>query len=163
MTDSLHLGFSHTGIVVDSLDDAMASYGQVMGYHWAPPVNSTFPLMTPKGLLPREIWVTYSREGPHHLELIEIIEPTAYDAIEGGRTPHHIAYAVKDLSTQVARLESLGYAQQLSARDGKGDLDLFSYHLDPNNGLMIELFDAKLEAGIAAWAAGDREWRPPAS
>jgi hypothetical protein len=132
----------------------------VFGYHWAPPVNTTFPLMTPKGMLPREIWVTYTKEGPHHLELIEIVDPTAYDAILGGPRPHHIAYAVADLGAQAARLQSLGYAQQLSVRDQDGNVDLFSYHHDPNNGLIIELFDEKLRPGIAAWAGGDEEWRP---
>ena len=162
MNAPLHATFTHTGIIVADLAVAMSGYTAVLGYHWAPPVHTTFPLMTARGLLPREIWVTYTKEGPHHLELIEQVDRTAYEAMRGGPRPHHLGFATHELRHEVARLEGLGFPSQLSGQADDGGVDLFSYHFDPNDGLFIELYDAALQAGIDAWAAGDTAWRPPA-
>jgi catechol 2,3-dioxygenase-like lactoylglutathione lyase family enzyme len=160
MTHPLFAGLTHTGIIVDDLDAAMENYSAALGLHWANPLRSNFPLQTRAGALPREMRVTYSHEGPHHLELIQLVDSTAYDAVEGGPLVHHMGYSVKDMEAEIARLEALGFPSELRGENHGADVELmFSYHRVPHGGLFIELSNDLLQPGIQAWANGSSSWQ----
>ena len=111
--------FSHTGIIVDDLPGAMERYRSAFGYAWLDPVESSSPLTTHCGILPRRCMVALSVQTPR-IELIAITDSTAYDAIPGGRSPNHVAYAVDDLDAAVATLEHSGFVRRLGGRDDGG-------------------------------------------
>jgi len=139
--------YSHTGLIVTDLDAAMAVYGDMFGYSWGGPFDSDSPLATCRGLLPRRTRVVISREKPR-LELIEIIDATAYDTLPGQRhRPNHVAYAVQDVGLAVTTLEKAGFIRDLAGRDEIGDT--FAYMFDPNAGLHVEILAARIEALIA--------------
>jgi catechol 2,3-dioxygenase-like lactoylglutathione lyase family enzyme len=142
----------HTGIVVDDLDKAMASYSAALGLQWAEPIPSSGMLRTRAGLLPRLQWFTYSTEGPHRIELIEILDDTAWAQTSRPRLDH-IGYWVDDVRAEKARLEALGFDSEISAERPDG-APIMSYHLDPNQGLYIELVDRSQQADLAAWWVG---------
>ena len=68
MPDYSELRHYHTGIVVDDLAVAMSLWSDALGLHWAPPRIATNPLQCPAGVLGRDVRITYSIEGPHHIE-----------------------------------------------------------------------------------------------
>jgi Glyoxalase/Bleomycin resistance protein/Dioxygenase superfamily len=99
----------HSGIVVDDLDQAMATWSAAFDLHWAPPRLSTSPLRCPAGILGRKVRLTYSIEGPQHIELLEQVEDAPYRTVVGGQYIHHLGYRTADLVGQVRRLEDLGF------------------------------------------------------
>jgi hypothetical protein len=87
----------HTGIVVTNLDQAMKDFGGAFGLSWAPPRESSSDLYCPTGIGKRQVKFTYSREGPHYLELVEQIDATAYEQVTGGPRIDHIGFHVEDI------------------------------------------------------------------
>jgi catechol 2,3-dioxygenase-like lactoylglutathione lyase family enzyme len=151
----------HTGIVVDDLAEAMATYGTAFGLEWALPKHSTHPLRTERGLLPRDTWVTFSLEGPHHLELLEHADSTAYDHLPGAPRINHLGYWSDDLPVEIARLEAAGLRCRLHGESPDGWLSRFAYLEDPQSSMFVELVDAELRDEFNAWWSGTGE--PPPS
>jgi hypothetical protein len=154
MTDSRMPRVFHTGLIVHDLEQAMRDYGRAFGYTFAEPAETSSMLQTPRGLLPRRSIATFTLEGPHRLELIQQVDPTAWAAAEGGPRLHHLGYWVDDLAAESARLIALGFRQQIHGLGDDGGIGRMSYHVDPNGGLYLELVDRALEAGMEQWFAG---------
>lgn len=146
-------GLFHTGITVDDIDKAMAGLTATLGIQWASPVRRTGPVHTPDGPLPRDMIITYSRGGPHHIELIQYLDDTAYRHLTGGPPQHHIGFWSDDFAADIARLEELGYRRECSGVAADGGHTEFSYHLQPQSGTWIELVDSRSKASINAWTA----------
>src|SRR5579863_4441636 len=122
----------HTGIIVDDLEKAMTSYSAALGLTWAEPIPSSGHLKTRKGMLPRLQWFTYSMEGDHRIELVEVIDNTAWATCSKPRLDH-MGYWVDDFASEFRRLESLGFPSEISGADADGQPTGVSYHADPNN------------------------------
>ena len=129
-------GVFHTGIVVSDLEAGMATYGEALGYHWSPPKQSIAPVRTRQGLMERETWVTFSLEGPHHIELLEHVDPTPFASVPGCPHLHHIGAWVSDLAAEISRLESLGFTCELRSGTTGGTA---GYLHNPGGGLLVEL------------------------
>ncbi len=154
MTQSKKMKMYHTGAIVDDLDVAMARWTAALGLHWAPPLTSTVPLMCPTGLEDREVRFTYSIEGPHHIELLEQINPAPYVNLTGGRHVHHVGYYTTDLVGETARLESEGLICELSGVTEDGAVDRATFLRDPLvPGLWIELVDQSVVDFLDPWLA----------
>jgi len=82
----------HTGIIVDSLENAMGTMGDALGLTWFEPRTATSPFESPGGILDREVRYTYSLQGPHFIEILEQVDPAPYLHITGGRRVHHLGY-----------------------------------------------------------------------
>lgn len=142
----------HTGVIVDDLDEAMKLWGTALGLHWAPTLTSTVPLLCPTGIEPREIVYTYSLEGPHHIELLEQVNPAPYLNLTGGRHIHHLGYYTPDLPGESARLESLGLRRELSGVTDTGEVTRATFHINPvSPGMWIELVDQSVADVTDAW------------
>jgi hypothetical protein len=152
----------HTGIVVDDLAQAMVAYGEAFGLHWSTPKHSTHRMRTEHGLLPRDTWVAFSLEGPHHLELLEHRDATAYQGLPGGPRVNHIGYWVDDLPAEIQRLEAVGMHCRLHGESPDGWLTRMAYLDDGTGGLYIELVDAELRAAFDDWWSGDDRPAPDA-
>jgi hypothetical protein len=152
----------HTGIVVDDLGVAMASYGEAFGLEWAQPKHSTHPLRTEHGLLPRDTWVTFSLQGPHHLELLEHADSTAFDHLPGAPRINHLGFWVDDLPSEIRRLELSGLRCRLHGESADGWLTRMAYLQSDHGGLYVELVDAELRDEFSAWWSGPDQ-RPPSA
>lgn len=144
----------HTGIIVDDLEQAMASWGVALGLHWAPPKSAATPMHCPDGVLGREVRFSYSVEGPHHIELLEQVDPSPYLSLTGGRYIHHLGYYTRDLAGQSRRLEDLGFPCELSGVTAGGGVARATFHrnvLAP--GMWIELVDESVASDIDPWMA----------
>jgi hypothetical protein len=145
----------HTGIIVDDLEGAMSSWGVALGLHWAPPKTATTPMRCPDGVKGREVRFSYSVEGPHHIELLEQVDPSPYLSLTGGRYIHHLGYYTRDLAGQSRRLEELGFPCELSGvASGSDGVARATFHRNPlAPGMWIELVDESVASDIDPWMA----------
>jgi hypothetical protein len=144
----------HTGIIVDDLERAMSQWGVALGLHWAPPKTATTPMRCPEGVMGREVRFTYSLEGPHHVELLEQVDPSPYLSLTGGRHIHHLGYFTRDLPGQSRRLEELGFPAELSGVTPDGGVGRATFHRNPMApGMWIELVDDTVASDIDPWMA----------
>jgi hypothetical protein len=152
MTMSPNIRLYHTGVIVDDLEAAMHLWGSALGLHWAPPLTSSVPLLCPTGVEPREVVFTYSLEGPHHIELLEQVNPAPYLNLTGGRHIHHLGYFTTDLPGESARLEGLGLRRELSGVAKDGAVARATFHIHPvSPGMWIELVDQSVAEFTDPW------------
>lgn len=142
----------HTGYAVSDLHAAQRFYSDSLGYNFAP-VHLYDPLrlwVPDKGWTEEWLSVTYSREGPHHLELIEGRKGGFYDPAVTRNTTHLGMWA-DDIPGDVAHMTAHGW-EVIGARDtpeeGYGDM-CYLYHA--YSGAMIELVSVRSKARITAW------------
>ncbi|HEX3613222.1 MAG TPA: VOC family protein [Sporichthyaceae bacterium] len=144
----------HTGVIVDDLEVASQLWTAAFGFHWAPPKTAATPMRCPAGVVPREVRFTYSLEGPHHVELLEQVDPGPYLHLSTDRHIHHVGYYTDDLRGQSARLEQLGFPAELSGVGADGGVHRATYHRHPvQPGMWIELVDDSVADDIDAWMA----------
>ena len=94
----------HTGMVVSDLEEVMHSMSEGLGVEWAEPWRASRAARTPVGDLPSDMLLTYSIGGEHQLELIQLIDNTAWGSVTGGPWLHHVGYWVDDLQRETDRL-----------------------------------------------------------
>ncbi len=143
----------HTGLAVPDLDEAKRFYTASLGYEFAPD-HLYEPLRLWRMDLGRwtEEWlrVTYSRQGPHHLELVEGRKGGFWDP---DFTPNaqHVGLWCDDLPTAIEQLASSGWTYLASRGhpdDGYGD---FAYLANQTSHAAIELVSTNAKARITAW------------
>ncbi len=102
--------------------------------------------------------VTYSREGPIHLELIGVTPNTPWDT---PNAVHHFGYWTDDLHEIVGSLTGAGMTLDGTYDDPSGLPTGFGYLLSPS-GLRLEFVDATRRAGLEAWISGAAQTFPNA-
>ncbi|HEV7976104.1 VOC family protein [Amycolatopsis sp.] len=144
----------HTGIVVENLDEAMLTWQAAMGLDWAPPRTTASKVIGPDGVLPNNVRYTYSLQGPHFLELIELVDPAPYMPLSEGGRVHHLGYYVDDLRRASAELEEQGFRRELAGIGSDGGIDRLAFHYNPASpGMWIELLSPEVVSGTAEWIA----------
>lgn len=151
-------GLFHTGIIVADLDAAMRDLGAALGLTWVEPLESSGPIHVRAGPALRRSRVTYSVEGPHHIELIEQVDGTAWRAVRGGPLVHHLGFTVADVDAESARLEALGFSREAWQPDPDGAAARYAYHHNPHAGIFIELVGQAQRAAVQRWL---ETGRPP--
>jgi hypothetical protein len=142
----------HTGIAVRDLEAAQREFEQSLGVVWAPiHIYDPLRLWTPSGSVAVKIRATYSRHGPHHLELIQGEKGSLYDpdVIEDAK---HIGLWVDKVAPEAERLIGLGWtviAAKTSPDKGYGNM---AYMKPPQSGWpVIELVATELKPMLEAW------------
>jgi catechol 2,3-dioxygenase-like lactoylglutathione lyase family enzyme len=103
------------------------------------------------GLIETELWFTYSKEGPVHLELLQGQPGPVWDTSVPGL--HHTGVWVDDVAATTARLVGEGWklvGAQNSPENGYG---AYSYVQSPS-GLVIEPVWAAIKPVFERWWAG---------
>ena len=141
----------HTGVRVPDLDAAVTEYGESLGLTFASVNELDQSVWTPDdGLQHLRLRVTYSAEGPQHLELLEGPPGTVWDGRERPGA-HHIGVWVDDIGSETDRLLEHGWTLAASNLDpASGGYGVFAY-LRPPTGLIVELVDRVIEPGFEAW------------
>lgn len=145
--------FYHFGIVVADLDAAMAEWGAIHGFEWAPVQHREFMVRQPNGVVLADFRFTYSIAGPPHIELITGTPGTVWDPSSGGGI-HHLGYWSHDLVADAQRLADAGY-EPLATYDAPDGRPLgFTYHWLPVTRQRVELVDADRRQDFLNWLAG---------
>jgi hypothetical protein len=152
MHGSLGLYF-HVGYVVPDLPAAMERLEATAGYCWASPRVLPTSLRTADGTLSTDVHLTYSVDGPPHLELIEEQPGTIWAREQRGL--HHLGYWSSRFPEDVDRLIQEGFAFEAGAVDERGALARFVYLREPQTGLRIELRDEARKAAMEQWLRGE--------
>jgi len=145
----------HTGLAVTDIEAAMQTFGKDLGLEWAPVmVFDPLPFWTPeKGLHELKVAATYSRQGPHHLELVTGPAGSFYDP---SNLPdnRHIGIWVDDLTAEVQRLIDKGWKVLGCGDSPENGYGMIAYLAPPLPGLLIELVSTALKPTIDEWING---------
>ena len=152
------LDLYHVGLVVPELESAMDAYGQLFGFEWATVGPPRIQHVVVGGeRRDAEIVVTYSVQGPPHLELIE----ERSGGVWAAESPlNHVGFWAPDLADAVARLTNAGFPAMVHDIGG-GDRDparssVFSYH-PIAGGFWMELVGIGFQSQLQAWIASSAE------
>lgn len=129
----------HMGLVVPDITRAVAELSAQMGITFEDPWPVTVNVRDHRGVAPETLTVTFGRQGPPFLELIQASGGGVWTA-EGGPRLHHVGIWTDDLAGEVARLESNGMRREAAGVGPDGRLNLFAYLIGPD-GLRVELVD----------------------
>jgi hypothetical protein len=151
-TDPIAFRMFHTCLIVPNLEQAMEELLPVHPSGWAE-VQETEVGMEYRGATQTVLArYTYSKEEPSHLELIERVPDSVWDA--DPTSFHHIGYWVPDLFAASELLEARGYRRDALGGPTELDEPIFTYHLSPS-GARVELVSESFEAELVAWLRGE--------
>ncbi|MDF8334629.1 VOC family protein [Novosphingobium cyanobacteriorum] len=144
-------GIFHHGLIVDDIAVAMESIGRAAGASWAPVRTfDPLPVWTANGERGEaRLKVTYARQGPLRLELVEAAPGTPYDLLRA-IDRSHIGVWVDNVGEGVEQLHAQGWRLLVagaSARRGNGSMA----YMVRDGGPVIELVGRELEPMMEAW------------
>jgi hypothetical protein len=139
----LHENLFHTGIVVDDLAVAKEEYAAELGVTWLEG-GAKVRLLTDDGARTVRTAYALSREGPHHVELVQSIEDTLWIATSPGDA-HHLGYWVDDVADTSSALTRLGCERLASVAINDEAPPMCAYHRT-RNGLIVEIVGLALRS-----------------
>jgi hypothetical protein len=143
----------HIGYVVPDLDAAMQRLTASAGLRWAATRTLPVTLRTPVTEIPAELSLTYSVQGPPHLELIAERPGTIWGSEHCGF--HHLGYWSSRFADDIDALTRAGFEFEAGAVDGHGTLTRFAYLREPHTGLRVELRDEARRPATEQWLRGE--------
>lgn len=145
--------FFHVGYVVPDLDEAMQQLTASAGLRWAAARRLPVTLRTPAGGISTQVHLTYSVQGPPHLELIAVQPGTIWSRDHCGL--HHLGYWSSHFHDDVDALINAGFEVEAGAVDEHGALTRFAYLREPHTGLRVELRDEERRPTTEQWLRGE--------
>lgn len=143
----------HAAWVVDDLAAAMTSFGAV-GLQWAKPAVRNIVVGRPnREPTPFSINVTYSCDGPLHVELIEGTPDSPWIPESLGRM-HHLGWWVADLRATIGELERESHVLESWMVGDDGGPARFAYLRAPG-GQRIEIVDEAIKPNLMGWLRGE--------
>ncbi|MEU7145305.1 VOC family protein [Nocardia sp. NPDC046473] len=138
----------HIGIVVADLDKAMAELGKI-GLEWHAPTRNDSDVFSNGETTHVQPWMTYSKQGPPYLELLEQMPGTIWS--EPGL--HHLGIWADDVPAESKRLTAEGLPLLISSHDNTTDSPS-CYH-QTSDGVRLELMDiGRVGPGLALYLSG---------
>lgn len=136
----------HVGYVVPDLERAMAELGESLRLTWTPVRARPRTVHLPDRDEEVTFRVTFSVEGPPHVELIEAVPGTPWAALDGA---HHVGHWADDVEAEAGRLAAGGLPLVAHAdSEREAGRWRWSYHDNPAGGF-VELVDALEQDGFA--------------
>ena len=143
----------HAAWVVTDLAASMESFGSV-GLQWAKPAVRNILVGRPNlDPTPFSINVTYSSDGPLHVELIEAKSGSPWVPESLGRM-HHLGWWVADLRGTIAELQRENHLLESWMVGADGEPERFAYLRAPG-GQRIELVDEAIKPNLMGWLRGE--------
>jgi catechol 2,3-dioxygenase-like lactoylglutathione lyase family enzyme len=144
----------HTAIRVGDIETAIRRYGRSLNLRFRPPVLRRYPRMRSAwGDTPFEGLMTYSVEGPVHVELLQPLSPlsgiwrdTGHDRL------HHIGLWSTDPSRQSHAMRADGFAWDTSLVDEDGSEPVIFVR---RGSMLIELVSQHRRPRFQAWVSGN--------
>ena len=141
----------HIGIVVSDLDGAMNELGSQLALTWAPIRHGERTVRHLGRLVTTDLRLTYSIEGPPHVELIGEARGTPWEPTGGGI--HHAGFWVQDLRGTGLELARAGMTLEATYDAEDGGVLGFAYFIDAN-GCRVEILDDSRRQSFDEWLGG---------
>lgn len=144
--------FFHVGIRVRDLATAMDEIGRSHGLTWASVQDRAMDVWLPdRGAVTLQLALTYSCEGPVHLELMCGSPGSPWEPSPPG--PHHLGYWCHDVRAETERLLADGWTIELAAAPPEDGYGRFTYLRSPQ-GVLVEPVSSTARQRFEAWWAG---------
>jgi hypothetical protein len=143
----------HVGYVVPELHEAMDRLTASAGLRWAAARTLPLTLRTPEGNISTEANLTYSVQGPPHLELIAEQPGTVWGREHRGF--HHLGYWSGRFADDIDALTRAGFEFEAGTVNEHGALTRFAYLREPHTGLRVELRDEARRPAMEQWLRGE--------
>lgn len=148
-----HARLFHIGIRVTDLEAAMAEVGTQAGVTWASVQDRPMSVWVPgSGPAVLQLALTYSVEGPVHLELMQGPAGSIWD---GHDVPgaHHFGYWSDDVGADTTALLAAGWTLELAADAPDAGFGRFTYVRAPS-GYLVEPVAIASKPRFERWWAG---------
>jgi Glyoxalase/Bleomycin resistance protein/Dioxygenase superfamily len=145
--------FFHVGIRVADIEAAMAEIGSTMGVTWASVQDREMSVWMPgQGMVNLQLALTYSVEGPVHLELLQGPKGSIWD---GNDAPgaHHFGVWSGDVKGDTEKALAEGWTLELAAASPEEGFGRFTYVRSPT-GMLVEPVSSTSKERFANWWAG---------
>ncbi len=145
--------FFHVGIRVADLETGMSELGASAGVTWASVQDRAMTVWVPgDGTVTLQLALTYSVEGPVHLELMSGPAGSIWD---GSEQPgiHHFGYWADDVGAETERLMAQGWTLELAASPPDAGYGRFTYLRSPS-GVLVEPVATSSKPRFERWWAG---------
>jgi catechol 2,3-dioxygenase-like lactoylglutathione lyase family enzyme len=145
--------FFHVGIRVPDLSAAMAEIGPALGVTWASVQDRPMTVWTPAdGVVTLQLALTYSVEGPVHLELMQGPAGSIWD---GDDVPgaHHFGMWSDDVRADTDERLAAGWTLELAAAPPEDGYGRFTYVRSPQ-GVLVEPVSSASRPRFERWWAG---------
>jgi lactoylglutathione lyase len=148
-----HSQLFHIGIRVTDIEAAMAEVGAQSGVTWASVQDRPMSVWLPgSGPIELQLALTYSVEGPVHLELLQGPTGSIWDADDGSGA-HHFGYWSEDVRADTELLLADGWALELAAAAPADGYGRFTYVRSPS-GYLVEPVSTASKPRFERWWAG---------
>lgn len=141
----------HHGLIVDDIHVSMAQLSKALGIDWAP-VRTFDPLrvwLPDGGWSQADLQVTYSRQGPIHIELIQAVPGGAYDVLRQASRAHVGAWT-DDVGAHVESLLAEGWHLLCAGASPKHRYGQMAY-VARGDGPVLELVGEAIRPMIEDW------------
>ena len=133
----------HNGFLVPNLEVAMQEMGASLGVTWATPWSyDPMSYWTPAGKAETPLLVTYSKQGPQHVELIQ---GTGFWASKPGVGIHHIGVWTDNLAAEANALVKQGWVPEAALMSPDEGWGRFCYIRPPSGGMRLELVSTEIK------------------
>ena len=145
----------HVGILVPNMTDAAERFSDVLGLDFVEPIRVHVPdLDEGDTVQPWDVHLTYSTQGPMHVELIEAAGHGAY-GLQHGSGLHHIGAWCEDIKERIAELGKLQVSTEAVFRSGDEVLGAF-FRPASLLGTRFEISPTSIREDWAAWLRGEK-------
>ena len=148
-----HSRLFHVGIRVPDIDAAMADVGKHAAVTWASVQDRSMSVWVPgSGHSDLQLALTYSVEGPVHLELLQGPAGSIWD---GNDAPgaHHFGYWSDDVRADTEQMLADGWTLELAAASPDDGFGRFTYVRSPS-GYLVEPVSIASKPRFERWWAG---------
>jgi hypothetical protein len=148
-----HSRLFHIGIRVVDIDVAMAEIGRSAGVTWASVQDRPMSVWIPgSGATVLQLALTYSVEGPIHLELLQGPAGSIWDGHDAPGA-HHFGYWSDDVAADTESLLSKGWTLEIAAAAPDDGYGRFTYVRSPS-GYLAEPISIASKPRFERWWAG---------
>ncbi|MEP7047364.1 MAG: VOC family protein [Ilumatobacteraceae bacterium] len=148
-----HSSLFHIGIRVPDLAAAMAEVGTHSGVTWASVQERPMSVWLPgTGPVVMQLALTYSVEGPVHLELMKGPDGSIWDG-QDAPGAHHFGYWSDDVAGDTESLLADGWTLELAAAAPDEGYGRFTYVRSPS-GYLVEPVSVGSKPRFERWWAG---------
>lgn len=147
----------HAGFVVPDLEAAVADFEVKLGYTFNPPVTLEVHEIEDRlsGITgPAEMRVTYTKQGPFRLEVIEAHGQGVF--APGGPGVHHLGVWESDPPGRLRQLEAGGDPVDAVLRQGDGSISVIYARSVALPATRIEYVSAAQRERLERWFDGER-------
>jgi catechol 2,3-dioxygenase-like lactoylglutathione lyase family enzyme len=142
---------AHIGFLVKDLDASITRVSSVLGVTFPDPVVSSPPVFIDEGTTTKlDLRLTWSHEGPPHIELIEA-QPSGLYSLKGGEGFHHLGVWEDDFSSLRRNMELWELSEQAAQQEQDGET--IANYTSPADlyGMRLEFVSTARKAEILEW------------